>query len=120
MLQFRNDPTAFKAFINEHQNRVFSLVLNKVQHIQDAEEITQDVFIAVFTKPEAFRGDSAVSTWLYRIAINKCIDHIRRKQRHRKWGFTGLFSKQEETAEPEEFSHPGIMMENQEKATILF
>jgi RNA polymerase sigma-70 factor (ECF subfamily) len=120
MLQFRDNPTAFKSFVNEHRDRLFNLVLNKVQHIEDAEEITQDIFIAVFHKPEAFRGDSAISTWLYRIAINKCIDHLRKKNSRSKWSFTGLFSKQEETIDSPEFSHPGILMENREKAAILF
>lgn len=120
MLNFRNDPTAFNAFIKEHQDKVYNLVLNKVQHVEDAEEITQDVFIAVFNKPEAFRGESAVSTWLYRIAINKCIDHIRKKQSRKRWSFTGLFSSGSEVNEPKEFDHPGVLSENKEKAALLF
>src|SRR6185295_9838510 len=114
MLNFRNDPTAFNAFIKEHQDRVYNIVLNKVQHVEDAEEITQDVFIAVFQKPEAFRGDAAVSTWLYRIAVNKCIDHLRKKQTRKRWSFTGLFSSggSDEVNEPKEFIHPGILSEN--------
>jgi RNA polymerase sigma-70 factor (ECF subfamily) len=61
-----------------------------VQHVPDAEEITQDVFIDVFRKPEAFRGDAAVTTWLYRIAMNKCIDHLRKQQRKNR-RFLSLF-----------------------------
>lgn len=122
MLNFRDDPIAFREFIKEHQDRVYNIVLNKVQHVEDAEEITQDVFIDVFRKPEAFRGESAVSTWLYRIAINKCIDHLRKKQRSKRWGFTGLFNSaiRDETTEPKDFLHPGIVSENREKANILF
>ncbi len=121
MLNFRDDPAAFRAFIHEHQERVFNIVLNRVQNTEDAEEITQDVFIAVFRKPEAFRGDAAVSTWLYRIAINKCIDHLRKKKRS-KWSLTGLFSSAEsnDTTEPKDFLHPGAVSENKEKAAILF
>ena len=120
MLNFRDDPTAFRAFIKEHQDRVYNLVLNKVQQPEDAEEITQDVFIAVFRKPEAFRGDAAVTTWLYRIALNKCIDHLRSRQSRNKWTLRQLFSAQPPEAEPKELSHPGILMENREKAGILF
>jgi RNA polymerase sigma-70 factor (ECF subfamily) len=120
MLNFRDDPTAFRAFITEHQDKVFNLVLNKVQQAEDAEEITQDVFIDVFRKPEAFRGESSVSTWLYRIAVNKCIDHLRRQKSRGRWKLTRLFSPAGETTEPKEFLHPGILSENREKAAFLF
>lgn len=120
MLNFRDDPIAFRAFINEHQNKVFNLVLNKVQQLEDAEEITQDVFVDVFRKPEAFRGESTVSTWLYRIAVNKCIDHLRRRQSSGRWKLTRLFSPAGETTELTEFTHPGVLSENREKAAFLF
>src|SRR5262245_46051674 len=119
MLNFRDDPTAFRTFIKEHQDRVYNLVLNKVQQAEDAEEITQDVFIDVFSKPEALLGESAVSTWLYRIAINKCIDHLRKKTKKRSISIVSLFTKNE-TAEPKEYDHPGIAAENKEKAATLF
>jgi RNA polymerase sigma-70 factor (ECF subfamily) len=120
MLNFRDDPTAFKNFINEHQDRVYNIVLKRVQNAEDAEEITQDVFIAIFNKPEVFRGDSAITTWIYRIAINKCIDHLRKKER--SWrGFLKFFNNSyEESHEPKEFLHPGIAQENKENAMILF
>ncbi len=85
MLNFENDPHAFRAFITAHQGRVYNAILNRVQDVKDAEEITQDVFIDVFRHPEAFRGEAAVGTWLYRIAMNKCVDHLRKKIRRNKW-----------------------------------
>lgn len=119
MLNFRDDPQSFSAFIKEHQDRVFNVVLNKVQHLQDAEEITQDVFIAVFRNPSAFRGESAVKTWLYRIAINKCIDYIRRQKSRNRWTFTNLISSSGKT-EPTEFVHPGTQSENREQTILLY
>jgi RNA polymerase sigma-70 factor (ECF subfamily) len=123
MLNFQDDPTAFRAFIAGHQDMVFNVVLNRVQNLQDAEEITQDVFIAVFRKPEAYRAEAAISTWLYRIAINKCIDHLRKKQRPGRWRLTGFFRSTvdgDETNEPHHFLHPGVLSENREKAAMLF
>jgi RNA polymerase sigma factor (sigma-70 family) len=122
ILNFRDDPTAFRAFITEHQEKVFNIVLNRVQHTEDAEEITQDVFTDVFRKPEAYRGEAAVSTWLYRIAVNKCIDHLRRKQKRNAWNPAALFRSRDATpaAEPADFVHPGIVSENKENAVILF
>ena len=113
MLNFHDEST-FRAFIKEHQDRVFNVVLKIVQQVNDAEEITQDVFVDVFRKPGAFRGDSSVTTWLYRIAMNKSIDHLRRK---RKWSLFGSFN---ETNQPQDFLHPGVQAENREKATFLF
>src|ERR1051326_7093945 len=91
MLNFREDANAFRSFIADHRQRVFNVVLKRVQHMQDAEDITQDVFVDVYHQSAAFRGEAAVSTWLYRIAMNKCIDHLRKKQRRAKSGFMGLF-----------------------------
>jgi RNA polymerase sigma-70 factor (ECF subfamily) len=118
MLNFRDDPTAFRAFITEHQDRLYNIVFNRIQNAEDAEEITQDVFIDVFRKPEAFRGEAAISTWLYRIAINKCIDHLRKQRSQKRWRLSGLFGQ--EATEPKDFFHPGIATENREKSALLF
>lgn len=122
MLNFREDATAFRAFISEHQDRVFNLVLKLVQHTHDAEEITQDVFVDIFRKPDAFRGDAAVTTWLYRIATNKCIDHLRKQQRQRRWFSASFFGAHAaETAhEPSHNLHPAWVTENKEQLAILF
>jgi RNA polymerase sigma-70 factor (ECF subfamily) len=122
MLNFREDATAFRAFISEHQDRVFNLVLKLVQHVQDAEEITQDVFVDVFRKPEAFRGDAAVTTWLYRIATNKCIDHLRKQQRKNRWFLSSFFGADanDTVHEPSHNLHPAWVTENREQLTILF
>lgn len=114
----RNDDHAFKDFVREHQDRVFHVVVNMVQQPEDAEEITQDVFVDVFRNPGAFRGEAQVSTWLYRIAVNKSIDHLRKKERRGRW--LGIWpSKDAEPGTPD-FVHPGIIAENREKATYLY
>ena len=120
MLNF--DATSFRAFIHLHQDRVYNAVLNRVQNVKDAEEITQDVFIDVFRRPAAFRGEAAVSTWLYRIAMNKCIDHLRRQKRRDRWSISGWLGggDKEDQADAADFFHPGIAAENREKAAILF
>jgi RNA polymerase sigma factor (sigma-70 family) len=122
MLNFREDATAFRAFITEHQQRVYNLVLKMVQHVHDAEEITQDVFVDVYRKPEAFRGDAAVSTWLYRIAMNKCIDHLRRQQRKKRRFLSAFFAPgiSNAPAEPSHAIHPGVVAEQREQLAILF
>lgn len=122
MLNFDNDAASFRAFIAMHQDRVYNAVLNRVQDAKDAEEITQDVFIDVFRRPEAFRGEAAVTTWLYRIAMNKCVDHLRRQKRRSRWNISGWFTGGETDSHPvaTDFFHPGIAAENRERAAFLF
>lgn len=81
MLNFHHSRDAFAAFVKQHQGKVYNVVLGMLQNQQDAEEITQDVFIEVYRKANAFKGESSVSTWLYHIGVNKSIDHIRNRQR---------------------------------------
>src|SRR5512138_837824 len=114
MLHFPDEST-FRVFIKEHQASVFNLVLKMVQHIKDAEEITQDVFVDVYRQPDRFRGESSVHTWLYRIAMNKSIDHLRRQK---KWRLFGSFEAA--SHEPTDFIHPGVQAENREKVAYLF
>jgi len=122
MLNFDHDAAAFRDFIAMHQERVYNAVLNRVQDIADAEEITQDVFVDVYRNPGAWRGEAAVSTWLYRIAMNKCVDHLRKKQRRNRWSISGWFKPVGEEDDPAagDFFHPGIAAENREKTTVLF
>lgn len=118
MLDFRDDDQAFKQFVHEYQDKVFHVVVNMVQHAEDAEEITQDVFVDVFRKPDAFRGEAQVSTWLYRIAVNKSIDHLRKKERQGRW--LGIWPAKDSGSGTPDFVHPGIITENREKAAYLY
>jgi RNA polymerase sigma factor (sigma-70 family) len=123
MLNFHHSRDAFAEFIKQHQDKVYNVVLGMLQNEQDAEEITQDVFIEVYKKASSFKGESAISTWLYRIAVNKSIDHLRSKKTKKRFGiFTALFHPQtnEVVTEPGNFVHPGVLSENKEKAKYLF
>lgn len=114
----RNEDQAFKDFVREHQDRVFHVVVNMVQQAEDAEEITQDVFVDLFRNPGAFRGEASISTWLYRVAVNKSIDYLRKKERRNRWLGIGP-SKDPDSSLPD-FVHPGIIAENREKAVYLY
>lgn len=69
---------AFETLVERYSKRVFALVVRMVGSAPDAEEITQDVMMRVFDRAGAFSGQSTVSTWIYRIAYNQAIDHMRR------------------------------------------
>ncbi len=70
----------FEQLYETYRGRVFSTAYRMLSSRADAEDVTQDVFVKVFKKLGAFRGDSAVSTWIYRIAVNACLDFRRRRR----------------------------------------
>jgi RNA polymerase sigma-70 factor, ECF subfamily len=70
----------FERLYEMYRGRVFSTAYRMLSNRADAEDVTQDVFVKVFKKLKSFRGDSAVSTWIYRIAINACLDFRRRRR----------------------------------------
>lgn len=72
-----HDERAFSALVLTHQTRVYNLCLRMVGHTAEAEDLAQDVFIKAFQAIDRFRGDSLLSTWLYRIAINLCKNRLK-------------------------------------------
>ncbi len=71
------DRTAFDALVRRHQPAVQRLVLRYVKRDADAQDITQMAFVRAFEKLSEFRGEAAFRTWLFRIAINLALNHIR-------------------------------------------
>lgn len=113
----------FKEIYHEHKNIVYNLALQYTQNSEDAEEITQDVFISVHEKLHTFQHQANIKTWIYRIAINKSLDFIKSKRRQKRFGFViSLFKNDGESSHLEisVMSHPGIEMENKEQLEILF
>jgi len=74
------DGQAFATLFEQHKKRVYSLCLLMTGDIADAEDLTQDAFIQVFRKLGTFRGDSAFSTWLYRVAVNTVLMSLRKRK----------------------------------------
>ncbi len=102
---------------------VYNLALNYVQNIEDAEEITQDVFVTVYQSLSSFQNNASISTWMYRITINKCLDFIKAKQRKKRFAFlTSLFydNTNDLKFNPPEHNHPGVLLEDKEELEELF
>ena len=75
VLQSQNgDPAAFEALIRSHQHMVHSLTYRMTGSLADAEDLAQETFIRAYEQIGAFRGASKFSTWLYRIAVNTCLN----------------------------------------------
>jgi len=75
----QGDADAFAALFHAHKARIYSLCLRMTNNTAEAEDLTQDAFLQVFRKLATFRGDSALSTWLYRIAVNTVLMRFRKK-----------------------------------------
>lgn len=102
---------------------MYNLALSYVQNNEEAEEITQDVFVAIHFALEKFEHKSEMSTWIYRITINKSLDFIRYKSRKKRVDrIVSLFypNSNELKYESTDFNHPGVALEQKEATQLLF
>src|SRR6266481_3872772 len=74
------DEEAFATLFQGHKKRVYSVCLLMTKDIAEAEDLTQEAFLQVFRSVGSFRGDSAFSTWLYRVAVNTVLMKLRRRK----------------------------------------
>lgn len=113
----------FKELVEANKNRVYNTALGFLQNAEDAEDIAQEVFIEVYRSLHTFRENSGLPTWIYRITVNKCLDHLRSKNRKKRFAFiTSIFHKEsgELSYDAPHFDHPGIQLEKKESARRLF
>ncbi|MEL6863010.1 MAG: sigma-70 family RNA polymerase sigma factor [Bacteroidota bacterium] len=115
--------SAFKVLIDQYQKRVLNTCLGFLPNRHDAEDLTQEVFIEVYRSAANFRGDSSLSTWIYRIAVTKSLEQIRKRKRKKRMAFfqslIGLDSPQVQ-ASATDMDHPGIKLEQKERAQTLY
>jgi RNA polymerase sigma-70 factor, ECF subfamily len=76
--------TAFEEIVKIHRDKIYKLVYHIIGNFEDADDVSQEVFIQAYKSIKTFRGDASVSTWLRRIAINVSINHIKRESKHQK------------------------------------
>ena len=74
------DPSAFQALVERHRSMVYRVAYQFAGNHHDAEDIAQDVFIKVYRSLDRFRQDAQLTSWMYRIVMNACIDHRRRQR----------------------------------------
>jgi RNA polymerase sigma-70 factor (ECF subfamily) len=73
------DAKSFEFLYALHKRRVYSLCLRMLSNVAEAEDLTQEAFLQLYRKISTFRGDSAFSTWLHRLAVNVVLMHLRKK-----------------------------------------
>ena len=116
-----NNLSDFRKIYDQYKKLVYNVALHYLQNIEDAEEITQDVFVQLHHSLSQFKENSEFKTWIYRITINKCLDFIKHKNSKKRLFIFGKKTENEfEIQNISNFEHPGILLENRENAEILF
>lgn len=94
------DPRAFEDLIRKHQRMIHSLCYRMTGSLADAEDLAQETFLHAYERLDGFRAEASFSSWLYRIAVNQCLNWVKRRQRlerlHQAWSEQG----QEASSEP--------------------
>ena len=119
----KNDEIAFQVLVGLYSKKVYNTCIGMLQNMEDAEDVSQEIFITIHLNIVKFKEESSLSTWIYRISVNKCLEFLRKKNRKKRASnFRSIFSSDGVKAieNHSDFMHPGIQLENQERAKILF
>ncbi|MCX7994116.1 MAG: sigma-70 family RNA polymerase sigma factor [Fimbriimonadales bacterium] len=100
------DETAFEQIMNLYADRLYSYILRMVGNSSDAEDLLQETFLRAYQGLPGFDGRASLSTWLYRIATNLCIDHQRR--RARRVQTVSYFATEDDGGETSEWEFPDL------------
>jgi len=114
---------AFRQLVEDYQGMVVNTCFGMVHNTEDAEDIAQEVFIEVFRSIQNFRADSKLSTWLYRIAVNRSLNFIRDNKKN-KWfrsfeDEVAAKNRQLQQIQSSKTDQPEFEMENKQRAIIL-
>ena len=115
-------PGAFKELVDLHRDRVLNICYRFLHNREDAEDVAQDIFVEVYRSLSKFRGGAQLSTWIYRIAVTKSLDFIRRRNRKKRFGIFYAPLRMENPVEqvpaPQTFN-PSARLEERERSRIL-
>jgi len=116
-------PGAFEGIVRAHQDRVYAFCSRMLSDREEALDAAQDVFLSAFRNLSGFRGDAALSTWLLKIAANRCLNAIRRRATRagKETNFCGMGGDDEPSFEPRgrDEDRPDRIVEERELGTIL-
>ena len=82
----QGDRDAFRMLFEAYKDKVYSIAVYTVGDASIADDVTQQIFLKLFTAIKQFRGDSEFTTWLYRLVVNACLDERRKRRRWFSWG----------------------------------
>ncbi|MCS6914023.1 MAG: sigma-70 family RNA polymerase sigma factor [Myxococcales bacterium] len=100
----RGQRRAFQALVERYQSKVYALALGLVRDREEAQDLAQEAFLKAHQSLNRFQGESSFYTWLYRITVNLCIDHLRRARRGTGVAFDERLQLEEADGSAEELS----------------
>lgn len=112
---------AFRTLVERYQNRIYRTVFALLRSPEEAEDVAQEVFVEVYQTISKFRGESALSTWLYRLATSRALKHRQRARAKKRFAyFTSLLGLDNQVLhEPTDYAHPQAQMEGQQQLALL-
>ena len=116
------DEPAFRMVVEEYKRTVLNCCFRFVKNYETAEDLTQDVFVEVFRSIKKFKGNSKLSTWIYRIAVTKSIDYLRFQKRKKRFAFLSSLSGEDQMEEliiKDNGNNPEIELERKERIRVL-
>jgi RNA polymerase sigma factor (sigma-70 family) len=117
----QGDEAAFRTLVARFQGRVYSTAYSLLRSAEEAEDVAQEVFVEVYQTIARFRGEAALSTWLYRLATSRALQHRRRLQTRKRFAFfTSLLGFTDEALpEPPDHAHPQALLEGAQQLQLL-
>lgn len=111
----KQEESSYRAFVEKYQDNVYGQALRMMGNVNDAEEACQDALIKGIKHIEAFKGDSKLSTWLFRIVYTTCLDHLKKRKRKP----TEMNIADHESANWEDIDTALELMEQNEQSTLI-
>ncbi len=88
-MSWMDDPRAWDEFVAQHRRRLYNLVFGRLHDAEEAEDVTQDAFLAAYEKRETFRGEAKPFSWVCTIAMNLCHKRLAAWHRQSQWVVPG-------------------------------
>jgi RNA polymerase sigma factor (sigma-70 family) len=112
---------AFRTLVERYQCRVYRAAYSLLRNAEEAEDVAQEVFVEVYQTIGRFRGEAALSTWLYRLATSRALKNRRRAQAKKRFAFfTSLLGFENEAVpEPSDHAHPQALLEGRQQLQLL-
>lgn len=112
---------AFRTLVARYQDQVYSAALSLLRSPEEAEDVAQEVFVEVFQTVSRFRGGAALSTWLYRLATSRALQHRRRTRAKKRFAyFTSLLGFDHRPLhDPPDHAHPLALLEGEQQLQLL-
>ncbi|HEX8329838.1 MAG TPA: sigma-70 family RNA polymerase sigma factor [Hymenobacter sp.] len=112
---------AFRTLVERYQDRIYRVVLSLLRSPEEAEDVAQEVFVEVYQTIGRFRGEAALSTWLYRLATSRALKNLRRARAKKRFAyFTSLLGFGNDVLhDAPNHAHPLALLEGQQQLRLL-